>query len=137
MVTIELRHDYAEPGDVLWSRISDFYDLSWLPAVAETRRVSDRPARVAVLPDGAGEVVEELVDQGRRHFRYKVTDAGPMPLRDFNAVIQVEDDTETACHITWQAQFEAVGASEADAHQAVTGVFDAGLRRLGELGVRA
>lgn len=58
MTSITVQHTYDVDGDQLWTRISDFYDLSWLPAVVETRRIEATASRVAVLPDGAGEVTE-------------------------------------------------------------------------------
>lgn len=41
MVTIELDRTYPVSAGTVWARISDFYDLSWLPAVAETRKLAD------------------------------------------------------------------------------------------------
>ncbi len=132
-VQIELRRTYPVPADELWGRISDFYDLYWLPAVAQTRRLNGRPARVAVLPDGAGEVVEELIDEGQRYHRYRVTDNGPMPVRDFEGLIRVEVVGAESSTVVWRAEFVPAGASASDAEQIVMGVFEGGLERLAEL----
>ena len=133
VVQIELQRTYRVPAEELWGRISNFYDLYWLPAVAETRRLRESPSRVAVLPDGAGEVVEELIEQGRRFHRYRVTEPGPMPVRDFEAHIRVEEIDALSSRVVWRATFDPVGASAPDAEQLVTGVFVGGLDRLAEL----
>lgn len=132
MVRIDLRRTYQEPADELWGRISDFFDLYWLPAVAETRRLGGSPSRAAVLPDGAGEVVEELIEQGEGFHRYRVADPGPMPVHDFEARIRVEQIDASFSRVVWRATFDPAGASAPDAEQLVAGIFDGGPDRLAE-----
>ena len=132
-VRIELRRTYPVPADEMWGRISDFYDLYWLPAVAQPRRLDGRRVRVAALPGDAGEVVEELIEQGGRSHRHKVADAGPMPVGDFEGRIGVENVDETSSEVVWCATFEPVGVSASEAEQAVAGVFAGGFDRLAEV----
>lgn len=133
MVKIELRRAYQVPAEELWGRVSNFFDMYWIPAVAETRRLDETPSRVAVIPDGAGEVVEELIEQGHRFHHYRVTQNGPMPLRDFEALIRVEDIDAASSQVVWKATFYPEGVSALEAEQVVTGVFAGGLDRIAEL----
>lgn len=132
MISIKRDRTYPVPAVTVWKRISNFYDMSWVPAVAETRTLADSSSRVAVLPDGVGEVVEHLLEQGDRFHRYEVSDPGPMPLSNFSATIRVDELGPTSSRVVWQAQFEPVGVSAHDAEAAVTGVFDGGLNRLAQ-----
>lgn len=56
-----------------------------------------------------------------------------MPIRDFEAVIRVEDIDERSSRVVWQARFEPVGISSDDAKALIGGVFAVGLDRLAEL----
>lgn len=131
MVHIKLDRTYPVPVADVWARIEDFYDLSWLPAVEATRTLAERSSRVAVLPGGAGEVVEHLLEQGQRFHRYEVTEPGPMPLTDYTSTIRVDEVDPTTSRVVWQAQFEPAGLPAADAEAAVRGVFEGGLEHLG------
>ncbi len=130
MVTIELERVYPAPAARVWARIEDFYDLSWLPAATETRILADRRSRVVVLPDGAGEVVEHLLEQGQRSHRYEVTEPGPMPLTNYTSTIRVDEVDSGHARVVWGARFQPAGVPAADAEAAVRGVLQGGLEQL-------
>ena len=132
MVSVDVRREFPVDAQEVWGWISDFYDLAWLPAVESTRREEARSSRVVVLAGGAGEVVEQLQEQGPRSHRYTVAEPGPMPLRDFHARIRVDALGADRSRIVWTADFEPAGTTAAEAEAVVTGVFTAGLARLAQ-----
>lgn len=132
MVVVAVQREFPASAEEVWGWISDFYDLAWLPVVESTRREEATSSRVVVLAGGAGEVVEQLQERGPRSHRYTVTAPGPMPLRDFDARISVDELGDTRSRIVWTAEFEPAGTTEAEAEAVVTGVFTAGLERLAE-----
>lgn len=127
-VTINQTQQYDATPERVWAIVGDFYALhTWVPAVTATRADTSTRTRYAVLPDG-GEMTEQLIEEGERCQRYRVL-AGPMPLREFVAQLQVRD-AEGGSEIVWQATFEPVGLPAAEAQELVTGVFRGGLENL-------
>ena len=130
MIIISFHRRYNISQDAMWEKVGDFFALhTWLPAVVETRHLPESPGtRIAVLPDG-GEVLERLVESGPYHHRY-VVDGGPMPVKEFDALLQVESSGPNACDVRWRAHFTAAGLAEPEAAAIVEQVFTAGLDAL-------
>ena len=128
-ITIELHQHFRAAPERVWSLISDFYALhTWLPAVVATREDASTRTRLAVLPDG-GEVAEQLLEEGDRFHRYRVT-GGPMPVEDFVAEIRVLEVDGGTSEVRWQASFAPAGLPAADAEAIIAGVFRGGLDNL-------
>lgn len=59
---------------------------------------------------------------------YRILDPGPLPVSDYEATIAVREGESSV--IDWRATFTPAGAFEADAVEAIAGVFEGGLDAL-------
>lgn len=115
----------------VWRTVGDFGGLAnWHPAVAETQAENGGRRRRVKLMDGS-ELVEELVDHddaGTR-YTYRIVDAGPLPVQDYEATVAVRDTGDGACDVSWQGRFEPVGNATL-AEQTIQRVYQTGLDNL-------
>ena len=122
----------AAPADV-WSYIGDFDRLdSWHPAVAASETSQDGASRIRHLTLGDGSIIVERLDSHddeSRSYTYTIVGAGPLPVRNYQSTIEVIPDGTNA-RVTWSSEFEALGAPEADAQAAISGVYTGGLAAL-------
>lgn len=124
----------ASPTDI-WSVIGGFDSFdSWHPAVAACETVQDGAAKVRHLTLGDGSKIVERLDShddGARTYVYSILDAGPLPIRNYQATIEVSGDGASS-QVTWSSDFEAVGVPESDAQAAISGVYSGGFAALTE-----
>ena len=124
----------ASPADV-WSLIGDFDRLdSWHPVVAASETVQDGTSKVRHLTLGDGSKIVERLDSHddeARSYVYTILDAGPLPIRDYQARIEVSGDG-TSSRVTWSSEFQAHEVPEADAEAAISGVYTGGFTALRE-----
>lgn len=95
----------------MWSRIGDFHDPSWHPAIASVARRS-AAVRELTLHDGAV-LLETRIDERPRSFTCRIED-GPLPMRGCES-LAVGESGSSGCEVTWTASFEPAGVSEAEA----------------------
>jgi hypothetical protein len=61
-------------------------------------------------------------------FAYSIiNDECPLPVSGYSATVQVTDNGNGTCQVTWAGSFEAKGASEADASKIVEGIYKGGI----------
>ncbi len=128
MSTVSRARDFGGSADEMWSRIGDFHGAEgWHPAVVSSDALADGDVRQLNLGDG-GKILETQTGKGPRSYSYRI-DEGPLPVRDYSATLAVSE-RDGGCTVTWEAEFEPDGASEAEACAAIEGMFDAGLDNL-------
>lgn len=131
MATIHKEQRYDMTADQMWKRIGNFYTIhTWHPAIIKTERAHHVENARRVTLQGGSVIVEQLIDRGPRSHRYRLLSA-PLPVRGYEGVISVREATPaTGCLITWDATFEPLGATEAEAVMLVSGLLQAGLDAL-------
>ena len=75
--------------------------------------------------DDSAQPEEKLGGDQARGYVYSIVE-GPLPVKNYNAAFMAEGDADSAT-ITWIARFRADGASDDEATEVITGIFDAGL----------
>jgi len=129
MAQVERSKRFGNSAEEMWRRIGDFQGAdTWHPAIAGCASQEGGEVRELALADG-NKVVERLVAQTDNSYTYRILDAGPLPVADYEATIAVRDD-DGGSVIDWRAAFTPVGASEADAVEVIAGIFEGGLDAL-------
>lgn len=115
----------------VWATVGDFAGLAaWHPVVSACDVEQGRQRRRVKLVDGS-ELVEDLMahdDNGTR-YTYRIIEAGPLPVRNYEAAIAVRDTGEGDCEVTWSSSFEPVGNATL-AEQTIQRVYQTGLDNL-------
>ena len=124
----------AKPA-AAWQTIGDFCAIAdWHPAVekCEESDANGTKRRTLTLAGGGGTLVEELVsrDDDKMAYTYKIVD-GPLPVQNYQSTISVSPNGDGST-ISWTGQFDAKGASDADAEKVIAGIYDAGLNSIAE-----
>ncbi|GAC1387633.1 MAG: SRPBCC family protein [Marmoricola sp.] len=130
MAQVERSKRFGTSAEDMWRRIGDFQGIdAWHPAIAGCASREGGEVRELALPDG-NKVVERLVAQTDNSYTYRILDAGPLPVSDYEATIAVRDGDAGGSVIDWRATFTPVGSSEADAVEVIAGIFEGGLDAL-------
>jgi carbon monoxide dehydrogenase subunit G len=128
MPTVSKQQDYDVSADEMWGRIGDFHRVStWLPGVDSQSSEGGDNVRELHLTEG-GTVVETLLDEGPHTYSYRIDDS-PLPVADYVATISVIE-RDGGSTVSWTAEFEADGASDAEAVAVIEGIFQGGLDAL-------
>ncbi len=131
MAKVNMTTDLDVAADQLWSLIGGFNALpDWHPAVEKSELQEEGNMRVLSLA-GGGEIVEKLEkhDDNERIYSYTITNS-PLPVSNYRAEIKVIDNGEGKSSVEWSSEFSAEGASENEAIDVISGIFQAGLDNL-------
>jgi hypothetical protein len=123
---------FIASADEVWDAIGPFCSISdWYPGLdsCTEEQIDGATHRRLVTADG-GQFLEKLLahDDEAMNYRYAIVE-GPLPVANYSATIsvtQLGDQTR----VVWSGTFEPKGASEAEAVDVVTGVYDAGLEAI-------
>lgn len=128
----------AEPAKV-WAIVKDFGNMSWHPAIANTKteKKGEETFRTLTLKSG-GDIYEKLrsADDAAMKMKYEIV-SGVAPVADYNAFMTVTAGPGAGeSTVTWVGRFYRTyklnppippGQDDETAVNFVTGVFDAGL----------
>lgn len=130
-VTVTETTPVTVSADKVWATIGDFCGIAqWHPAV-EGCTLSEngaKPVRRLELK-GGGEIVEELVgrDEAAMTYTYAIIES-PLPVSNYISTIQVKSaGASGGSTIIWTGDFQAKGASEAEAKTVIDGIYVKGL----------
>ena len=120
---------------VVWKLLGAFDSLDvWLPPVLSSSS-SGNPTesgaiRVLDLGNNAS-VTEKLLDYNgaRRSYSYAFLKS-PLPVRNYVATIEVNETPQGGTIVKWHSTFDAAGAPDDKAREAILGIYDAGLRKV-------
>ena len=130
MTEVQRSRQFGASAEDMWRRIGDFQGIdAWHPAIASCTPQEGGEVRELALGDGST-IVERRVAQADRSYTYRILEPGPLPVADYEATIVVREGDGGGSVVDWQATFTPAGASEADAVQAIAGVFEGGLDAL-------
>jgi hypothetical protein len=124
--------EFNAPADKVWAALGDFCGISnWHPAVAKCELSAEGKVRTLTLAGDGGTIVEALTswDPAAMSYGYTITEPGPLPVANYASTIKVIANGDKSM-IEWSSTFDPKGASEADAMNAMSGVYKAGFEKL-------
>lgn len=129
------------PPATVWKLLGDFDALDvWLPPVlgSRTEGKSHEPGAIRRLDLGNNaSVTEELLDYSSEQHRYSYAFvASPLPVKNYVATLALSPAPGGRTLIRWHSTFDAAGASDDQARQAIQGIYDAGLTRVATIFAR-
>ena len=116
--------------EALWKKIGDFCGIAnWHPAVEKCVLSADGKQRTLSLK-GGGTIVETLenLDDANRAYTYTII-SSPLPVANYHSTISVSVDPKGSS-LKWVGQYDAKGASDADAKKVIDGIYEAGEKAL-------
>lgn len=119
----------------VWKLLGAFDALDvWLPPVraSSSRGQPTQPGAVRVLDLGNGAAVtEQLLEHSDvdRRYRYAFV-SSPLPVKHYVATIELVAAAGNTTLVKWSSTFDADGAPDEQAKQAILGIYDAGIGRL-------
>lgn len=121
---------FNETAEDVWSRIGNFYDVSWMPGVERVN--ADEPAQIreVYLQGGGSSVSEKLLSATPHSHTFTFTDPGALPVKDYLAVLRVHEDNGAAV-VTWTAEFGARDATDEAAKAQMVSWYEACLQNAG------
>ena len=122
----------------LWTLVGNFGGLhTWHPAATATELTGDGTKagdkRVLTLGDG-GKINEtlEALDNAKMVQGYTITES-PLPVENYHSTITVTTAGDKKAKFSWTSTFDPNGETpDADAVNAITGVYDGGIKALTE-----
>lgn len=125
MSNVSVTQDYAVAPETLWAVVGTPDRIStWHPAIALSP--VEGTTRRCTLADGAT-IVEEITSHsdGDRSYTYRIVES-PLPIRGYTSTLRVQPRDDGAS-LTWESEFEVVGAPEVDVENMIRGIYQAGL----------
>lgn len=116
-----------------WKMVGDFNHLDvWHPVVVGSELVGDATGvgavRVLTLGNGAS-ITEKLTAQSANSYSYAITES-PLPLENYESTITVLPAADGKSIVKWTSTFDANGATDEEATNTISGIYDAGLGNL-------
>lgn len=120
---------------VVWKLMGEFNSLDvWLPPVVRSTFTGEatKPGAIRVLelgPDAS--VTEKLLayDSSKHRYSYAFLKS-PLPVKNYVATIELSPAPEGKTVIKWHGTFDADGAPDDTAKEAVQGIYDMGLTKV-------
>lgn len=131
-VSIEESINLEAKPSAVWALLGDFNGMyRWHPAVKSS--LLDGNNRILTLDNGA-RIKETLLNQNDAGsaYRYVITES-PLPVKDYEACIQVRHNENGGSFVSWSCQFNADGVPDQDAEQLIREIYIAGLSNLSSL----
>jgi Polyketide cyclase / dehydrase and lipid transport len=130
MVSVKVSGRIEAAADAVWDLFRDFGGIQRFSTGFEKVELSGSgvgAVRTITLPGGVSlqERLEAFDDAGRR-LQYAIV-AGPIPVSDYLATIEVRDEGSGACRIDWSSHFEPKGIGEEQARAMIEGVYKGGI----------
>ena len=115
----------------VWEMVGGFNALAdWHPAI-ETSELSEGGRTRTLTLIGGGKIVENLEHASDDEWTYSYSTVdSPLPVGDYKATIKLTEEADGTCSMAWSSDFEAVGAPENQAVEAIQGIYQAGFDNL-------
>ncbi|RZK79881.1 MAG: SRPBCC family protein [Methylobacterium sp.] len=124
----------ATPPAKVWQTIGDFCGIGdWHPAVEKCALSEKDGMKVRTLSlKGGGTLVEEQVSRDDKVMSYTYTIlSGPLPVSDYKSTLSVAPDG-TGSKLSWTGTFNAKGAPDTVATDAISGIYESGLKAIAD-----
>ena len=138
-ITVKKRTEAPGLPPEIWSIVGEFCAIEkWHPAVAkcEESKEGDVTFRTLTLKDG-GKIKEKLTGTEDLAYSYEIVES-PLPVKNYKSKLWLEaDDEPDRSVILWQSDFDANGASDADAKKVITGILADGVKGIKKAAIDA
>ena len=123
------------PPATVWKLVGEFNSLDvWLPPVRSSTftGAATQPGAVRQLDLGNNaSVTEKLLtySAARRSYSYAFLQS-PLPVKNYVATIELTETADGKTLMKWHSTFDADGAPDDKAKDAILGIYDAGLAKV-------
>jgi mxaD protein len=137
-LTVSREAIVERPPATVWKLIGNFNALDvWLPPVMNSSYTGEatEPGAIRVLDLGNNaRVTEKLLaySSADHHYSYAFV-SSPLPVKNYVATIELTAAGEGKTKVRWSSSFDAAGAPDEQAKQAILGIYDAGLAKLSSI----
>jgi hypothetical protein len=136
MVNVNLTKTVNTSADELWNLLRDFNGLPKFVEAVTASSIDGEGVgaiRTLTLPNGAQikERLEEFDDPGKR-LVYSIV-SGPLPVDSYKVTVQVSDLGVNKSELIWSSTFEAKGATEDEARNAIEGIYQMGFQGIARI----
>ena len=131
-IDLERSATIAAPPAKVWQTIGDFCGIgNWHPAVEKCTPSEQNGMKVRTLSlKGGGAIKEEQVSRDDKVMSYTYTILeSPLPVSDYKSTLSVAPDGQGS-KVTWTGTFNAKGAPDTVAKDAIQGIYDSGLKAI-------
>ena len=123
------------PAATVWKLVGSFNSLDvWLPPVRGSLFTGNatQPGAIRMLDLGNNaSVTEKLLSYSGSEHRYSYAFlSSPLPVKNYVAAIELSAAGEGKTRVKWSSTFDADGAPDDKAKEAILGIYDAGLTKL-------
>lgn len=126
--------EIAAPPAKVWATIGDFCGIgSWHPAIEKCAPSTKDGKMMRTLSlKGGGTIVEEQLsrNEGGMDYSYAIVE-GPLPVSDYKSTLAVAP-SGSGSTVTWKGNFKAKGAPDTVAVDAITGIYESGLKAISD-----
>jgi hypothetical protein len=124
MSEVSVKRTLAVPARKVWDLISDFGDVSWMPAGTPAVVEGSGPGMARVIGGGERKIREvlEARDAVARTLTYTIPEGVPFPVTGYRSTMLVSDAGD-GCELEWRCSFEPAGVSEEQAAAAIEGMY--------------
>lgn len=125
-MSVEVTRDYSFPAAAVWAVLGNFGDLSWANN-PPTEVIGSGPGMIRrlTMPGLPAPIDEQLesLDNAARTLSYTIPRGLPMPVKNYAAVIRVEETGAGSCRVRWSATAIPDGVSAEQAGQIIEGAY--------------
>ena len=125
--------DVEATPSAVWSMIGPFCAIKdWLPPVGTCTEDSKAPpTRTLVTKDGKATFVEtETARSDAKYFYTYTFQSSPLPVTHYTSTIRVVGKANGISTVTWRSTYTPESGKEKDAHDALSGIYRAGLNTI-------
>ncbi len=133
-IDLERSTTVAAPPAKVWQTIGDFCGIgNWHPAVEKCTPSEMDGKKVRLLSlKGGGAIKEEQLSRDDKVMSYTYTILeSPLPVSDYKSTLSVAPDGQGS-KVTWTGNFNAKGAPDTVAKDAIQGIYDSGLKAIAD-----
>ena len=126
--------DIAAPPAKVWQTIGDFCGIGdWHPAIATCTPSDKDGMKVRILGlKGGGTIKEEQLSRDDKVMSYTYTILeSPLPVSDYKSTLSVAPEGSGST-VTWSGTFNAKGAPDTVALDAIRGIYESGLKAISD-----
>lgn len=123
MASVRLARELEQSADQVWALVSDFGNISWMPAGTEVRVEGEGPGMVRHIGAGAMTLAETLEssDDAARTLVYTIPGELPFPATDYRSTMVVSEKG-AGSELEWSCTYEPKG-DPAAAQAAMEGLY--------------
>jgi polyketide cyclase/dehydrase/lipid transport protein len=138
-ITVKSRIEAPGLPAEVWAVTGGFCQIKdWHPSIAscEEAKEGDVTFRTLTLKDG-GKIKEKLTGKDDLSYTYEIVES-PLPVKNYKSKLWVEvDDEPDRTVIYWQSDFDANGASDAEAEKTIKGILKDGVKGIKKTSIAA